>query len=66
LERDGLVTRTVYPVVPPRVDYELTPLGKTLLDTAWALIDWALAHVDDIDQAREAYDRRPAMLPDGR
>jgi DNA-binding HxlR family transcriptional regulator len=65
LERDGLVTRTVYPVVPPRVDYELTPLGKTLLDTAWALINWALEHLDDIDEARQAYDGRPAMLPDG-
>jgi DNA-binding HxlR family transcriptional regulator len=64
LERDGLVTRTVHPVVPPRVDYELTPVGKTLLDTAWALIDWALAHLDDIDQARQEYDRRTSAVGD--
>lgn len=58
LERDGLVTRTVYPVVPPRVDYHLTPLGHTLLDTAWTLMNWALRHVNDIDTARREYDTR--------
>ncbi len=58
LERDGLVDRTVHPVVPPRVDYELTPLGQTLLDTVWALLDWALQHMDDIDMARGRYDSR--------
>ncbi|WP_433369157.1 winged helix-turn-helix transcriptional regulator [Actinoplanes sp. CA-142083] len=52
----GLVSRTVYPVVPPRVDYELTPLGKDLLDTSWTLLNWALDHVGEIDKAREAYD----------
>jgi DNA-binding HxlR family transcriptional regulator len=56
LERDGLVARTVYPVVPPRVDYELTDLGQTLLTTAWELIDWAAEHADRIAQARQAYD----------
>ncbi len=58
LERDGLVRRTVYPVVPPRVDYALTPLGETLLDTVLKLINWALEHVDDIDEARRRYDAR--------
>ncbi|GAA2896932.1 helix-turn-helix domain-containing protein [Streptosporangium fragile] len=58
LERDGLVSRTVHPVVPPRVDYELTTLGRTLLETVWALLDWALQHVDDIDKARADYDAR--------
>jgi DNA-binding HxlR family transcriptional regulator len=58
LERDGLVERTVHPVVPPRVDYELTPLGQTLLETVRSLLDWALDHIDDIDAAREAYDAR--------
>jgi DNA-binding HxlR family transcriptional regulator len=58
LERDGLVRRTVHPVVPPRVEYELTPLGDTLLESAWALINWVLDHVSDIDQAREEYDKR--------
>jgi DNA-binding HxlR family transcriptional regulator len=61
LERDGLVSRTVYPVVPPRVDYELTDLGRTLLDTVWNLLDWALRHVDDIDRARTDYDTRQPL-----
>lgn len=58
LERDGLVSRTVYPVVPPRVDYELTPLGETLLETVCSLVGWAEAHRGDIDAARERYDER--------
>ena len=41
LERDGLVTRTVYPTIPPRVDYELTKLGRTLRDPLMAVADWA-------------------------
>jgi DNA-binding HxlR family transcriptional regulator len=62
LERDGLVVRTVHPTVPPRVDYALTPMGRTLLDTACSLIDWADQHVPDIEAARAAYDRRSALL----
>ncbi|MFF3504273.1 winged helix-turn-helix transcriptional regulator [Streptomyces sp. NPDC003247] len=58
LERDGLVERTVHPVVPPRVDYELTSLGRTLLESVRTVLDWALEHVDDIDVARKAYDGR--------
>jgi DNA-binding HxlR family transcriptional regulator len=58
LERDGLVSRTVHPVVPPRVDYELTPLGQTLLGTVCTLMSWAVEHGEEIDQAREAYDER--------
>jgi DNA-binding HxlR family transcriptional regulator len=58
LERDGIVTRTIYPVVPPRVEYELTPMGRTLLDTAAELIQWAEDHLEDIDAARAAYDSR--------
>jgi DNA-binding HxlR family transcriptional regulator len=58
LERDGLVRRTVYPVVPPRVDYALTPLGETLLATVCTLMAWADQHSDEIDAAREAYDER--------
>ncbi|WP_155370915.1 winged helix-turn-helix transcriptional regulator [Catellatospora vulcania] len=56
LERDGLVARTVHPVVPPRVDYALTPMGQTLLKTAWELIEWAQTHADDIAGARRRYD----------
>lgn len=58
LERDGLVTRTVYPVVPPRVDYALTPLGETLLETVCSLVTWAETHRPDIDAARDRYDER--------
>ena len=60
LERDGIVSRTMYPVMPPRVDYELTPLGRTLLDAVGALMTWADAHLDEVDAARAAYDARPA------
>jgi DNA-binding HxlR family transcriptional regulator len=62
LERDGLVARTVHPTVPPRVDYALTPMGQTLLDTACTLITWADEHVSEIDAAQAAYDRRSALL----
>src|SRR5690242_6151863 len=58
LERDGLVERTVYPVVPPRVEYRLTPLGATLLDTIQALVTWTAAHRVEIAAARAAYDAR--------
>jgi len=60
LEREGLVRRTVFPVVPPRVDYELTPLGSTLLDTIQALVAWAGEHGHEIADARAAYDARVA------
>jgi DNA-binding HxlR family transcriptional regulator len=60
LERDGLVTRTVHPVVPPRVDYELTTLGATLLETTQALVAWTEAHQTEVAAARAAYDARPA------
>ncbi|WP_081898514.1 winged helix-turn-helix transcriptional regulator [Herbidospora cretacea] len=62
LERDGLVTRTVHPVVPPRVDYELTPLGHTLRSAVCGLLDWSMTNVDAIDRAREAYDARQADM----
>ncbi|MDQ1462971.1 MAG: hypothetical protein QOI08_4455 [Actinomycetota bacterium] len=60
LEREGLVTRTVFPVVPPRVDYELTELGSTLLDTIQALVAWAGKHGNEIIAARAAYVARAA------
>lgn len=56
LERDGLVTRTVHPSVPPRVDYELTPLGTTLLDSVVALGEWATTHRQEINDNRRRYD----------
>jgi len=61
LEREGLVTRTVFPVVPPRVDYELTQLGSTLLDTIQELVAWAGKHGNEIIAARAAYDARVAV-----
>jgi DNA-binding HxlR family transcriptional regulator len=61
LERDGLVSRTVYPVVPPRVEYELTPLGATLHATIKSLVEWTEAHQPEIAAARAAYDARAAV-----
>ena len=52
LEGDGLIARTVYPVVPPRVEYSLTPLGETLVEPLTALRDWAVAHRDRVAAAR--------------
>jgi DNA-binding HxlR family transcriptional regulator len=60
LERDGIVTRTIHAVIPPRVDYALTPMGRTLLDTIGQLITWADSHLSEIEAARAAYDaKRP-------
>jgi DNA-binding HxlR family transcriptional regulator len=61
LERDGIVSRTVYPLVPPRVDYALTPLGETLLDTIQSLVTWTEQHQASIAAARAAYDARVAQ-----
>lgn len=58
MERDGIVDRQVTPTVPVRVDYSLTPLGRTLLPILLELKTWAEAHVDDIAGARAAYDAR--------
>ncbi len=58
LERDGLLSRTVHPVVPPRVDYALTPPGRALRNIIRALGAWATEHRGDIDRARATYDRR--------
>ena len=57
LERDGLVTRTVTPSIPPRVDYELTPLGQSLRRPIDALGEWAFANRDEIEVARARFDR---------
>ena len=68
LERDGLVTRTAYPTVPPRVDYALTPLGRSLLDPVSALGKWALTHKRQIADARTRYDaaQSSAAITDAR
>ena len=56
LERDGLVRRTVYPVVPVRVEYALTPLGETLREPLKALTEWSTRHIAEVLAAREEYD----------
>ncbi len=56
LERDGIVTRTIHPVIPPRVEYELTPMGLTLLDAIGQLVSWADSHLPEIGAAQAAYD----------
>jgi DNA-binding HxlR family transcriptional regulator len=80
LERDGLVTRTVYPTIPPRVEYELTKLGRTLREPLGAIADWARKHRPAIADARKVFDaggtakpshrreprRAPALLRNGR
>ena len=58
LERDGIVTRTLHAAVPPRVDYQLTALGGTLLQTIGQLVAWADAHLGEIEAARSDYDTR--------
>jgi DNA-binding HxlR family transcriptional regulator len=58
LERDGLVARQVYAEVPPRVEYELTPLGRTLHTPLQALGRWAEEHIAEVLAAREIYDAR--------
>jgi DNA-binding HxlR family transcriptional regulator len=64
LERDGLVKRTVHPVVPPRVEYELTSLGRTLHATIQSLVTWTQKHQEEIAAARTAYDTRAAEAAD--
>jgi DNA-binding HxlR family transcriptional regulator len=58
LERDGLVTRTVYPTNPPQVEYALTKLGRSLLEPVKVLAVWAQQHRVEVFRAREGFDRR--------
>lgn len=57
LERDGLIARTVYPEVPPRVEYAITPLGKTLVGLLAALRVWSETHIDEVQEAQNRYDK---------
>ncbi|ARF83318.1 winged helix-turn-helix transcriptional regulator [Kitasatospora aureofaciens] len=59
LERDGLVARTVYPTVPPRVEYSLTDLGHAAGELTTAIADWAVDHASRVHAARAAFDARP-------
>lgn len=63
LERDGLLTRTITPSVPVRVDYELTPLGKTILPVVAAIKQWSEAHIGEIHAAQKSYDRANGGRP---
>lgn len=56
LERDGLVSRTVTPIIPPRVDYELTGLGRSLQKPICGLVQWSTDHVGEIHEAQARYD----------
>jgi len=60
MERDGLVTRTVYPVVPPHVEYELTPLGLSLGGAFCGVWVWASDNLRDVERARHAFDAKAA------
>jgi DNA-binding HxlR family transcriptional regulator len=57
LERDGILTRTVYEVMPPHVSYQLTRMGATLLQATAPLIEWSSENLSRIDNARASYDR---------
>ncbi len=59
LERDGIVSRMVYPVIPPMVEYSLTPLGETLIEPLSQLCKWAETHIPEVEIARHKYDRGP-------
>ena len=56
LERDGLVTRTVFPTIPPRVEYALTPLGRSLLEPVKELGEWARKNIGRIEDSRRTFD----------
>lgn len=58
MERDGLISRTIYPVVPPKVEYRITSMGRSLLAPLRQLCLWAKAHGKERDQARNEFDRR--------
>jgi DNA-binding HxlR family transcriptional regulator len=61
LERDGILLRTVYPTIPPKVEYSLTTLGSSLVPLLLALVEWAIESRSTIHQARSFYDRERAL-----
>lgn len=62
LERDGMVTRTVHPTVPPQVEYELTLLGRSLSEPVMQLGEWVQGHVDEIEANRARYDHKTSPI----
>ena len=63
LERDGLVSRTMHAEIPPRVEYEITDLGRSLAPVFAALVNWSEGHLTDVMQARNNYDNSDKPLP---
>lgn len=63
LERDGLITRTTYPEIPPRVEYEITGLGRSLAPVFASLVTWSDQHLDQVLTARDDYDTSDRPLP---
>lgn len=63
LERDGIVTRRIYASVPPRVEYSLTSLGRSLCDLVEGICCWAEANIEQVQAAREVYARTPREIP---
>lgn len=61
LERDGLITRTIYPTVPPKVEYSLTPLGRTLVGMLEAIRGWSEAHIEEVLAAQISYDETDSL-----
>jgi DNA-binding HxlR family transcriptional regulator len=59
LERDGMVTRRIYASVPPKVEYSLTGLGRSLSGLVEGICSWAEANIEQVQEAREVYDRTP-------
>jgi DNA-binding HxlR family transcriptional regulator len=58
LERNGLVKRVVYPVIPPMVEYSLTTLGQTLIEPIWALREWSEQYIEEVERTRTEYDQK--------
>ena len=63
LERDGYVARTVHPVSPPKVEYELTPLGRSLLDPIKQFLEWSLKAFPEVQRARQQFDQDAPKTP---
>lgn len=63
LERDGLVVRTYHPEVPPRVEYEISDLGRSLAPMFATLVEWSAANLGQVEQARLGYDSAAEQLP---
>lgn len=64
LESFGMVKRKIYPVVPPHVEYALTPLGESLREALAGLCDWAGSHMSEVNEAKERYVRERSTIPD--